>query len=585
MRVSQEQRPGGGGALERPCPASPSSPASPSCPSCPSCPSFPSPTLRSLHTTAPTPAKAAVAVSHARTQLLPLMWLLLCWVPAVAAKCLIVSIDNRPLSDSLYDNSYPAMTAVLNLAYAKHHGYDFLYVQNTIESLEAQTRARFPDADIVPPTDNAKDAATAFHVGLKQFRAASWAKLPALWHVTTTVGAQYEYIWYIDSDAAVSPLQRHLSIEANIQRWEEHGMVIRGNKQVSQSQFVFFHNHPWRDDMPCAGSFIYRPGAESVLREWWDYDMPIKNFKHFHEQDALWHMIEAEGDKGWREQHKQAPFQLNTSTYSVLSERQFPSAWQRYEGLWLTHIASYNYLLRMPVLYHFLKVLGLDAPHRFAAQVREILSSHVMQVSLLDVAVSMQAASAKDRSRVTHFPRHDTATELAWYDQHVTSKTQQPLPPAALHEGRLVRRKGEFWVVSNGTKRGFQSYDVFLKLGLYNDLGMQLSPHELEQIPTGATLGQAEVLSGLGSLSPAYATLPSKTKSDGQGQGQGQGQGSVQVDVSEIRERMALRKQMRHSHSTRQHNNASAGGLSGGSSSSSSSSGGSGGGGGGSGGG
>jgi hypothetical protein len=26
----------------------------------------------------------------------------------------------------------------------------------------------------------------------------------------------------------------------------------------------------------------------------WDYNLPSKNFYHFHEQDALWHMIEAE---------------------------------------------------------------------------------------------------------------------------------------------------------------------------------------------------------------------------------------------------------------------------------------------------
>jgi hypothetical protein len=102
--------------------------------------------------------------------------------------CLLVSVDNRELNPDLHDHSYASKTAVLNLAYAKYHNYDFLYVQNTVTDVEKDTRKQFPDADIVPPTDNAKDAATAFHVGLKQFRAASWAKLPALWHVTTTVG-------------------------------------------------------------------------------------------------------------------------------------------------------------------------------------------------------------------------------------------------------------------------------------------------------------------------------------------------------------------------------------------------------------
>jgi len=103
-------------------------------------------------------------------------------------KCLIVSIDNRELKTDVTDNSYATKTAVINLNYAQHHNYDFLYVQNQVTDVEKETRAQFPKADIVPPTDNAKDAATAFHVGLLQFRAASWAKLPALWHVTSTIG-------------------------------------------------------------------------------------------------------------------------------------------------------------------------------------------------------------------------------------------------------------------------------------------------------------------------------------------------------------------------------------------------------------
>ena len=107
---------------------------------------------------------------------------------ATKKKCLIVSIDNRELKSDMNDNSYATKTAVINLDYAKHHNYDFLYVQNIVTDVEKETRLQFPKADIVPPTDNAKDAATAFHVGLLQFRAASWAKLPALWHVTSTVG-------------------------------------------------------------------------------------------------------------------------------------------------------------------------------------------------------------------------------------------------------------------------------------------------------------------------------------------------------------------------------------------------------------
>jgi hypothetical protein len=239
--------------------------------------------------------------------------------------------------------------------------------------------------------------------------------------------------------------------------------------------------------MPCAGSFIFRPRlAEPILREWWDFDLPSKNFKHFHEQDALWHMIESEPltsvtsvvgstiplssqvqgvttltttpdsssatpeasleykvivthttntaaysseatttSGSTSEPHTTPPpdssspstivtettntiaysntqsssdstattvttvtpisstitnrkhklrnrrlssedmgsspgrrfnFKMNSSTYTIVTERQFPSAWKRYEELWLCHVASYNYLVRMPILYHFLQV-------------------------------------------------------------------------------------------------------------------------------------------------------------------------------------------------------------------------------------
>lgn len=357
--------------------------------------------------------------------------------------CLLVNIDNRELSKNVHDNSYAPKTAVLNLDYAKRHGYDFLYVQNVVTDLESETRAKFPNADIIPPTDNAKDAATAFHVGLKQFRAASWAKLPALWHVTTTVGMDYEYIWYIDSDAAISPLHGDKSIEEQLKYWEAQGSFIKGRSDLTKSAFVFFHNHPWRDDMPCAGSFIYRPKlAEPILREWWDFDLPSKNFKHFHEQDALWHMIESEHDQNWIAQHPDLKFKMNTGAYTILREQQFPSAWKRYEDLWLCHIASYNYVMRNPILFQFLRVLNLDIQHNFEAQIAEITSKHTMKIKLLDVAIKMERISSLDEKRIHVFPAHNKDTELAWYDAHVTSKTEPPLPLARLHEGRLIRRKG-----------------------------------------------------------------------------------------------------------------------------------------------
>jgi hypothetical protein len=256
-------------------------------------------------------------------------------------------------------------------------------------------------------------------------------------------GMDYEYIWYIDSDAAVSPLHRDKSIEEQIKGWEERGYHVKGRPDISQSAFIFFHNHPWRDDMPCAGSFIYRPKlAEPVLREWWDFDLPSKNFKHFHEQDALWHMIEAEHDQNWLVAHPDVKFQMNTKSYTILREQQFPSAWKRYEDLWLCHVASYNYVLRNPILFQFLKVLNLDVQHRFAQSVQEVINKHTLKIKLLGVSIKMEERSKQDEKRVKVFPPHNKDTELAWYDAHVTSKSEPPLPLAKQHEGRLIRRKG-----------------------------------------------------------------------------------------------------------------------------------------------
>lgn len=379
-------------------------------------------------------------------------------------------------------------------------------------------------------------------------------------------GMDYEYIWYIDSDAAINPMNRDRGIEETLAEFERSEYFIRGNPKITESAFVFFHNHPWRDNMPCAGSFIYRPQlAEPALREWWDYNLPSKNFYHFHEQDALWHMIEAEHDTMWQKQHpEQPPFRINSKTYSVLKERQFPSNWKRYEELWLCHIASYNFMLRMPILFHFLNILGLDVEHRFAAKIRTIKKQHSLQINLLDVGIAMEAASAAaQEQRVTQFPPHDEKNQNAWYDAHVTSKTEAQLPLAQLYEGRLIRRKGEFWVVSNGTKRGFENYDTFLKLGFYNELGFSLYNNEVELIPTGPTITAAEVQQhGMAGLSKNYVSLPHGTKQEqkqGDEQEQQQQQQVPAVESSLIQKRIQRRQQLREQqllnpHSTRHSN-------------------------------
>ncbi len=74
--------------------------------------------------------------------------------------------------------------------------------------------------------------------------------------------------------------------------------IYRGNKDPYEALFLFMSNFPWREDLPCAGTFIFKPNAASIaiLQEWWDYDIPQKNVFDFMEQvrDVLWTVCSVE---------------------------------------------------------------------------------------------------------------------------------------------------------------------------------------------------------------------------------------------------------------------------------------------------
>lgn len=188
------------------------------------------------------------------------------------SKVLIVSVDNRKLNKNIDSNDCVTMTAVTNNNYAKYHGYDFMLLQSNIDNLLTDVAKKYfhhneEDTDPDLHVNNAKDAATAFHVGLLQYRAASWAKLPPLWYISKEIGSKYDYILYLDSDACISPIHQSISIDMLIAA--NGDQVIRGNSNITDSSFIFFSNFPWRDDMPCAGVFLFKPNtvSEGILRE------------------------------------------------------------------------------------------------------------------------------------------------------------------------------------------------------------------------------------------------------------------------------------------------------------------------------
>jgi hypothetical protein len=53
--------------------------------------------------------------------------------------------------------------------------------------------------------NNDKRGASSLHPGFMQYRASSYAKIPHVWHAVTTYGHNYDFIWFMDSDAVINP--------------------------------------------------------------------------------------------------------------------------------------------------------------------------------------------------------------------------------------------------------------------------------------------------------------------------------------------------------------------------------------------
>ncbi len=155
---------------------------------------------------------------------------------------------------------------------------------------------------------------------VKQLRSSSWSKLPQIWFAVKEVGHHYDYIWFFDSDATINPDFRNRSLSEALNEWDSSSDVfVKWGPSPKIASFTFFNNLPWRNDLPCAGVFFFRPNiGEKMIRDWWDYNLKSKNYLDFMEQDALWYMLEASPSYG---------FQFNKSVVSLLNVPQFPSVY------------------------------------------------------------------------------------------------------------------------------------------------------------------------------------------------------------------------------------------------------------------
>lgn len=249
-------------------------------------------------------------------------------------KVLIVSVDNRQMTQD-----YLPLTAVLRYNYCKKHNYGYVSVRDDPKAFLKGIKERYAEHLTVDETNfgQSKYGYSNFHPGLKQFRSSAFAKIPSLWYLHQRYGAYFDYIMFQDSDAAPNPARDGRSVGDALQEWSStNNSVMRGVADPRRAEFIFLNNFPWRDDLPCTGTFLFKTTAhaEVVLREWWDYDLPQKNFVDFMEQDPLWYSLEAP---------EEMKFEMNfRHTATLLNEKQIPSKWYSVNDLWLVHVPNYE---------------------------------------------------------------------------------------------------------------------------------------------------------------------------------------------------------------------------------------------------
>jgi hypothetical protein len=92
----------------------------------------------------------------------------------------------------------------------------------------------------------------------------------------------YDQIVYLDSDCVFKDQ------DTGIDSFVERTPVQVGTTFV-KCCFAFLNNTPWNENMPCSGFMIAKncPATLSLLKKWWNFPNPGKNFDNEFEQASL----------------------------------------------------------------------------------------------------------------------------------------------------------------------------------------------------------------------------------------------------------------------------------------------------------
>jgi len=375
-------------------------------------------------------------------------------------KVLMVSVDSRQLKPNLQNTDYVTMSSILVSDYAQKNGYDYIKITSNHSKLFENVEKKYNRKSKLGIGD--KYGVTIFHPGLGQFRASSWAKMPLLWHAYDQFGEYYDYLWYVDSDLTINPMFNDRYLSSELEKWQNdtHRHVFWGSNP-KDATFLFFNNFPWREDMPCAGTFLMKSTnlGEKMLREWWDYNLEIKNWYDFMEQDALWYMIE----------NPEYGFLINTTTVSLLIENQFMSEWLGYNDLWLLHIANYV-AYRDALLKNMLRLIDLYDPIAYKEAVENIITRHELVVDPFPITDKIESLHGQHRTQWP--PDFKGPPDDYWHRASPHSIRPPKPPPGSQFDGLVISLTPgkEIWFVDGGNKRLVPNLETFNALGFDLDL-------------------------------------------------------------------------------------------------------------------
>ena len=179
--------------------------------------------------------------------------------PALPSKprILVFMSDTRPLERDPDTAGYNSLAAAINARYCKRYGYDFVYFQPYLGSVDPGN----PIACLDPKSGDPRHSA--------------WAKLLA---ARNALAMDYDYVAYLDSDCIFT--EHAPGLESLITEMKEH--------------FIAFPSDiPNPPDLPNSGFFFVKVDDRSrnFIDRWYGQDIPEFNTAPYWEQSALWRIF------------------------------------------------------------------------------------------------------------------------------------------------------------------------------------------------------------------------------------------------------------------------------------------------------